>query len=192
MKKYIIIINILCYSIVGFAQAEEYLNLLVADNTWDKEIIKFPISFAQEIKFTGYEDLRFPPGWAKKDSPEFWSYMWAWSLNDIRELTEKELETNVQLYFDGLMGINNSELTKTIALFIKKEAFNGNQYVGKVKTFDTRFTNKPMTLNVLVENFYCESENKTVIVFRFSPKDFTDDVWSKLKTVKLKDGFCEI
>ena len=74
---------------------------------------------------------------------------------------------------------------------IKKEAINGNRYIGKVKTFDTRFTNKPMTLNILVENHYCESENKAIIVFRLSTKDFGSEVWDTLKEIKLKDGFCE-
>ena len=117
MKNALIIIALLLHTIVTFGQEKEDLNLLVTDSTWIKEIIKFPIGFAQEIKFEGFEDLRFPPGWSKQDSPNFWSYVWAWSINGIEGLTENEMEKNIQFYFDGLLGLsfnrNNKEEKKT-------------------------------------------------------------------------------
>lgn len=192
MRNTLIFIGLLCYSIVGFSQEEETLDFFKTDSTWFKEIIKFPIKFAQNIKFEGIANLRFPPGWAKQESPEFWSYMWAWSLNDVEHLTEHELETNIQLYFDGLLGldfykIDDKKTPKTNAIFIKK---NNSYYVGKVKTTDTRFTKKQMTLNVLVEQQYYKKENKSILVFRFSPKPFNNAVWTTLKSVKLKDDVC--
>jgi len=197
MKNISLIISLLLYSIVGFGQEEESLEVLKTDSTWIKEIIKFPIGFAQEIKFEGFEDLRFPPGWSKEESPNFWSYAWAWSINDVKELTEHDLEQNIQFYFDGLLEINSKinngeNIQNSNALFIKKETSDGNsQFIGKVKTFDSRYTGKPMVLNVRVAQYYCEQEKRAIVLFRFSPKAFEHDVWNLLETVELNANACE-
>lgn len=197
MKNHFIIIILLSLSLGVFGQEKEQINILVSDSTWIKEVIKFPIGFAQEIKYEGFEELRFPKGWSKKDSPAFWSYVWAWSINDVEKLSESEMEKNVQFYFDGLMGIGpNSQgelkLHQTSATFIKTEGTNANtQYIGKVNTFDTRYTNNPLTFYVLVDQIYCEEEKKAIVLFRYSPKTFEDDIWTKLKSVELSHDACE-
>lgn len=197
MKNYIAIITILFLSIGAFGQEEDRLNLFVTDSTWIKEIIKFPIGFAQEIKYEGFEDLRFPKGWSKEESPMFWSYLWAWSIKSSEELTEDDMEKNIQFYFNGLMGIGShksadGKIHNTTVLFVKRESTSGHsEYIGKVKTFDTRYTNKPLTFNVLAEQHYCEHEKKAILVFRYSPKTFEDNAWTQLKSVKLNHDACE-
>ena len=92
----------------------------------------------------------------------------------------------MQIYFDGLMNKQN-----TNAIIIKKDGANGvSRYIGKVKTFDEFFTKVPMVLNVLIERYYCENLKKTIILFRFSPKAFGNDVWLKLDEVKLPASIC--
>ncbi|MEM7086933.1 MAG: hypothetical protein AAF489_12165 [Bacteroidota bacterium] len=197
MKNFVITISLLCLSIGAFGQEKEQLNLLKADSTWIKEIIEFPIGFAQEIKFEGFEDLRFPEGWSKQDSPMFWSYVWAWSITATKELTENDIERNIQFYFDGLLGIGSGknakgEIHQTSALFVKREAGGDtSEYIGKVKTFDTRYSNKPLTFHVLAEQYYCERQKKAVLIFRYSPKTFEDDAWLKLKSITLERHACE-
>jgi len=175
---------------------KDILNLLETDTTWKKEIFNFPISFAKEINYEGFEEAQFPEGWRKKDSPDFWSYVFAWNINGNVELNENELEINLQIYFDGLMKVVNKDkeivIPKTIAQFRKKvDSNNISSYIGKVEIFDAFVTKEPMTLNVLVEKYYCELKKKSIILFRFSPKDFESDVWLKLKRVKLRDDFCK-
>jgi hypothetical protein len=43
-----------------FEEEKSNFNLLETDSTWNQEIFHFPISFAPEIKFEGFEDARFP------------------------------------------------------------------------------------------------------------------------------------
>ncbi|MFT5386316.1 MAG: CubicO group peptidase (beta-lactamase class C family), partial [Saprospiraceae bacterium] len=50
---------------------------------------------------------------------------------------------------------------------------------------DAFFTKEPMTLNVSVEKIYCAQKKKSILLFRFSPREFEDDVWQKLAEVKL-------
>lgn len=191
--KYFSIILLLFFNITLFAQEEQHLEVFETDSTWIKEIIQFPIGFALDIKYEGYEDLRFPKGWSKKESPNFWSYVWAWNIKGTKKVNVNELETNIQYYFDGLLGldfykIDDKPLRKTNAVFIQK---NETEFTGKVKTHDTRYTKKPMTLNVIVKTYHCKEESKTIIHFKFSPKPFDDPVWNTLSEVELKNNFCE-
>ena len=193
MNKHIVTILLLFFCILSYSQEEESLEVFTTDSTWIKEIIKFPINFAQDIHYEGFEDLRFPQGWSNQESPNFWSYVWAWNINSTEMPSESDLEKNVQLYFDGLLGldfykINDVKTHKTNAVFIKK---GNTQYIGKVKTVDTRYTKLPMTLNVLVVYYYCETQKKTIMVFRYSPKPFDNPVWETLNEVKLRADACE-
>jgi hypothetical protein len=193
MKKYILLSLALLLSISINSQEKEHLSVFETDTTWIKEIIEFPIGFAQEIKYEGFEDLRFPQGWSKEESPNFWSYVWAWSINNKKTFTISELEQNIQYYFDGLLGldfykIDDKPQPKTNTVFIKQDS---THFIGKVKTIDTRYTKKPMTLHVQAESHYCKQVNIAIIVFRFSPQPFENNVWNRLKSVALKDAFCD-
>jgi hypothetical protein len=182
----------------GQEQEAEKLSerLLETDSTWGKELFQFPISFAQEINFKGMEDARFPKGWAKIESPEFWSYAFAWEVDADQPITKTALASSLQLYFDGLLGIdilrkNDANIQKTKALFIEKEAKAADsRYVGKLEIFESRITKKPMTLNVTIEQHYCKSSQKAVILFKFSPKDFDHNTWEKLSQVSLRKDLC--
>ena len=198
MKKHILFgLALLVSTTIISQESKKHLAVFETDSTWIKEIIEFPIGFAQDIKYEGFEDLRFPQGWSKQDSPNFWSYVWAWSINGIEEPTESELETNVQFYFDGLLGLDyfkveEKPVPKTNAVFVKKGNSKDNiQFIGKVKTVDTRYTKQPMTLSVLVEIHHCNQTKKTIMVFRYSPKPFETDVWNTLKSVTLIDDVCK-
>jgi hypothetical protein len=187
---------LLSYSIVLLGQEQENVDLLKTDTSWSKEIFHFPIQFAPEINYQGIEEARFPKGWGKVDSPEFWSYVFAWHIDLNKELTEKDLETNLQIYFDGLMSVVNKDtgivVPSTIALFLKKdEGENTASYVGKVRVYDAFRTKKTMILNVLVESYSCEQKKKSIIVFKFSPQEFESDVWLKLNEVKLHKHVCD-
>ncbi len=194
MTKQLIFATLLsCFSIITFGQEKDDLHFLEADSTWAKEIIEFPLGFAPEIPFEGYEDLRFAEGWSNKDSPGFWSYVCAWRVNGRIEPTASMLEYYMQLYFDGLMNIGpnrigDENIHSTAAVFHKETE---TTYGGKIKTFDTRYTKNLMTLNVEIEVQFCPNSNATIVLFRLSPKEFEDGMWVKLKKVKVKDGFCD-
>lgn len=191
MKKPIITI-LLLYSVVGFSQEKITEDILQADSTWFKEIIKFPINFAREIPYQGFEELRFAPGFSKQDTPELWSYTWAWVITNKKTFTEKELETNIQLYFDGLLGLDpkhhKNVKQQTNAVFIKKDSEN---YIGKIRTFDTRYTKKTLTLNVTIEKHLCTDNNRVILVFRLSPQNFESPIWKSLNAINLKKGSCD-
>ena len=75
---------------------------------------------------------------------------------------------------------------ETSVQLLKEGDKNGiAKYSGAVKTTDAFFTKEPMTLNVRIESKYCEEKKKSILLFRFSPKEFGHQVWQKLGEVKL-------
>lgn len=197
MKNKILIPFLLLNSIFLFSQEKEDLFILETDTTWGKELFQFPLGFAPEINFEGIEDARFPAGWGKIDSSTFWSYVFAWNINLNALITEKELENNLQIYFDGLMNAVNKdkeiEVPNTVVLFLKKEVSeNRAKFIGKVRVYDSFRTKKMMTLNVQVTQDYCKIKNKSIIIFRFSPKGFGDEVWQQLERVNLRANACDL
>jgi hypothetical protein len=165
---------------------QESIDILVTD--WGKEIFKFPIRFAQEINYTGIEEARFPKGWREIENPEFWSYVFAWHIDLAKEMTISQIETDLNIYFNGLMNVNIKKYPKTIAKFKK---ISKNNFEGTIKTIDNFTTKKIMTLNVTVEQFFCKDAKKSVVIFRFSPKGYNHTIWNKLNDIKLNDAICK-
>lgn len=175
----------LLFAIAVFGQDKGDLNLLETDSSWNQEIFHFPIPFAPEINFEGFEDARFPEDWSKKDSSDFWSYVFVWCINDSVEITSSGMEDYIQIYFNGLMNCQN-----TVAVFFEKESINTTKkFEGKIKTLDALVTKENMTLYVSAEHFYCDESKTTYLVFRFSPQEFEGNVWNKLNQVKLRKQY---
>ncbi|GAA0745166.1 hypothetical protein [Gaetbulibacter jejuensis] len=190
MKQLLICFAILITTLVS-AQDETHQNLLVTDSTWAKEVFKFPIGFAQDISYSGFEEAQFPKGWGTKESPRFWSYAFVWHIEGEIDIDEHTLENDLQLYFDGLMDMKTNgnienDILKTNVLLVKTKT----SYKGKLKTFDRLKTKEIITLNVTVEEHYCKDKNTTLLLFRFSPKSFDDSIWNELNTIILKNNVC--
>jgi tetratricopeptide (TPR) repeat protein len=174
----------------------EKVSLLKTDSTWGKEVFTFPLRFAKELDYKGFEEAHFPRGWNKEDSPEFWSYAFAWEVNLVDDLTAKKLEKDLQIYFDGLLQSVNKEkgktLPKTIAKISKTKDSNGlHKFSGTVNIYDSFITKKPLLLIVKIEKQECKQSQKAFIVFKFSPKQFNNDIWDILEEIELNGGHCE-
>jgi len=83
-------------------------------------------------------------------------------------------------YFNGLNKVDMGDITDSRKASAKvsktKRKKSTTFFKGYVKTYDHFATNDLITLNVLIESSYCEEEKKTVILFKFSPKEFEHKV----------------
>lgn len=191
MKKLVLITSLLL-TVLAFGQKNEF-NLIALDSTWGQEVLRFP---ARSMDYIGVGEVRFPPkGWIKPEHNFFWSYTYAWSINVNRKITEKELELDLVKYFNSLNKIemydkeNNQYSSATITKAERKNPITF--FTGKVRIFDRFATNKQITLNVKVESHYCKKEKRTVILFKFSPKEFKHKTWEMLERVKLHKSVCD-
>ena len=189
-KLFIAIISFWLYQ-GTIAQNTEEIGVFQADTTWSKEIIKFPIGFAKEIPYTGYENLRFHPEWPKKAANGFWTYIFAWQVAGIQKLTEESLTLYMQSYYDGLVGGGMSNIPKSEISFKKDTNLNAkSDFSGTIKLFDRFHTQKVISLNVLVKSFYCNEQNTSTIIFKISPKPLNHAVWNDFNKVTLKTSIC--
>lgn len=179
----------------SFAQ-EEHLGVFESDTTWLKEIITFPIGFAPEIKYDGYEDLRFAKKWRDSTHEDFWSYTFAWHITSFEEPNENILETEIKYYYDGIMKAVNKKkdfkVPETTVLFIKTNSEDKVvDYIGKIYVYDSFNTERMITLNIRVKVNHCNPKKSTTIVFRISPQDFSHSIWNRFNDVKLKPDYCD-
>ena len=192
--KYIIITIALLYSIVLFGQEKEELYILEADSTWLKEIIKFPLGFAQDINYEGYEDLRFAKDWRNAEGSEFFTYAFVWNVNLTEVPTVDMIETNMKLYYDGLMGAVNSDkdfvVPETIVAFHQLDSESKLLcFRGEIQTYDSFSSKKVINLNVSVETTYCKDQGKYLMLFRVSALDFENVIWDTLNSIKLSENY---
>jgi hypothetical protein len=176
------------------AQEEQHLRILKTDSTWGSEFFKLPLGFAQEIAFEGTEQAVFPSGWGDTESPQLWTYAFAWKIEQNAELTEAEMATNIEYYFNGLLGLGPEHADKpgTEATFVRKANTTGpSEYAGKIETLDTRITNKPMTLYAVAEQHFCPDTDTLTILFRLSPQKFTSTVWLELGKITVLENICQ-
>ncbi len=178
-----------------FGQEAEPDNILKTDTMWGSEFFTFPISFAPEIEFIGYEEAVFPRGWSSVESPEFWSYVFAWSIEMDAVQSAKELEGNLKIYFDGLtQGVNKQKDFVVPPTQVKLKKMKGSNsegsFAGSLVIHDSFTTEAPLTLNVEIDQYQCESTKKSVLIFRFSPREFDHEFWEKLREIGLDGDVC--
>ena len=148
------------------------------------------------MNYIGVGDIRFPPeGWINPEHKNFWSYTYAWEINVNRNIPESELATDLVKYFNSLNRIEMNDIENTqysSAQITKIEQKKSTTfYNGTVNIFDRFATNDMLVLYVFIESYYCEHEKKTIILFKFSPKDFQHETWqTTLKNISLNDNLC--
>jgi len=172
--------------------SQEVETVLSAPEGWRSEILPFPLAFAPEIDFDGFQDVRFAPGWADQSSDEFWTYHFIWYIRDQPHLTEDLLTDFFMSYYDGLSAavLNLDEKSsdghpdKTLCLFIKSE----DGYKGKIRAFDPFFTQDYITINISIEESYCHKRDRYIVSFDISPQPFTHHVWEIFESVQVIVG----
>jgi len=198
MKKTRILVSLLLsalfFSTNVLAQDLQKLSILKADTTYGKEIIKLPVDWAPGMTLKGYEELRFSPGWSDSTSTGFWSYVLAWDVKATAPLSSEVITTNLERYFDGLMKPNNWATTfpEPVVFFTSSEEDikKTNTLQGHMKYFDGFHTGKMITTHIVAEQTFCTATNRTIVLFRISPKAFDHPVWNELKNVTKKEDSC--
>jgi hypothetical protein len=191
-KTKVLMSMLLFCSILTYGQKNEF-SLIKLDSTWGQEVLRFP---ARSMDYIGVGEVRFPPqGWIKPEHTFFWSYTYAWSIDLNRKITAKELASDLEKYFNSLnkVAINDKTDNRKATSIITKTKRNKSTtfFEGKVNTYDRFATNKRFTLNVKIESHFCKKRKETLILFTFSPKDYSHKVWETLDEIKLIEGFCK-
>ncbi|MDT0554837.1 hypothetical protein [Patiriisocius hiemis] len=188
MKRYILFLLLLCNTIVH-GQDIQQKAIVVADSSWGKEIIPFPISWAPKVHLTGYEELRFAPEWSNPKSDDFWSLIMSWKVDAKQSITTEVIVANLAGYFDGLMKPNHWAQEFPSPQVIIQNITKENT-VFRMKFFDGFHTGKVITVSVVATQTYCKEIGKSIINLRFSPKDFNNPIWDALNKIEVQKDIC--
>ncbi|WP_299311479.1 hypothetical protein [uncultured Aquimarina sp.] len=183
---FFIIILLVC---IQCKKEDASINLLSAPDNWRKETIEFPLSFAPSINYKGTEYVRFSPGWGEHDSKEYFSNAFLWYLDEDPKLSTTTLESELEIYFNGLIQSVSEVNSQSIDNIPKAKAFfekiDDKSYAGKILTYDAFITKKEVNLNVVVSYKTCEEIDKYLVIFRISPQQIDHPVWKKLNEVQV-------
>tara|TARA_R110002111_G_scaffold57363_10_gene97221 strand:- start:585 stop:1169 length:585 start_codon:yes stop_codon:yes gene_type:complete len=174
------------------SQEQQEAYIIQADSTWGKEIIKFPIEWAPKLTLEGYEELTFAPEWSKENHDDFWSIIMTWRVKTNQEIPLYELEYNLLHYFDHLMKPNYwaQEFPLPEAEFkapITTET--GTEYEAQLTFFDGFHTGKVITTYILGQQIFNQATEEAIIIFKISPKPYTEAIWEKLNAQTIITGF---
>jgi hypothetical protein len=192
-----LIVLIIAFTKLSYShQSGQDLFTLNAPNNWKKETIKFPLDFAPEIKYQGFEELRFSPGMFDTKSDTYFSYLFFWFIDGQDRFSKTELEENLELYFKGLckeVGKSKGlkiEINNITASLKEYEPKNTNQdkyhnfYRGVIKAYDPFNGGKEITLNIETATLKTSNKNKAIIFFCLSPKEYDSSIWNSFYDIR--------
>ena len=161
----------------------------VAPEGWSPELILFPIDFASDIPYKGFEELRFAPGWGNANSNEKWAYTILWWLDDVYQFDENILRSNLETYFTGLTkrraiadSLDMTKYQKATAKVqkVKTETGDVQTFTASASIYDAQVTRKPGILYFKVHIKDCPDKSRTIVLFEVAGNSFTDKVWHQL------------
>ena len=131
---------------------------------WKREQIPFPLEFAPSLSHRGVEELRFPPGFLK-DSPNRWSYTFAWDVTDEADLDAATLAAELTTYFRGLLVAVDGDKKRFDPTQMTTTAVQlGDAFALTVHVFDAFGDGRPVDLVGTAKRTVCGNER---VVWRF-------------------------
>jgi hypothetical protein len=136
---------------------------------WKSETIPFPLGFAPDIQHTGEEELRFPAGFLKPASTEYWSYTFIWRTTDPAVLDASALGDELTRYFRGLITAvdEGKQNVKDRDAIIARAVASGDSFELTAHVFDAFGTGQPVDLAGWAKRISCGSG--AVWVFALAP-----------------------
>lgn len=184
MKSTIISIIFLLKVTFTIGQTTDDFQIVVADSTWTREIITFPIEWAPKVTLKGFQELRFAPKRSNPKSDEFWTLVMSWKIQSDSLLSLDSIKVNLKSYFDGLMKPNHWAETFPEP---KISQVSNNQLT--MTFFDGFYTGKIIFINILVYRLWCKKTKRSIVVLKLSPKAFTHHIWQRLETIQIKTKY---
>lgn len=186
------------------AQPAPQPELLPTPADWKFERIDFPLPFAPELKYQGFEELRFAPGMFKPDSETYFTYIFAMKITDDAALDAAALQSLLETYFRGLCGavakdkkldIDTSKISAQVRAeqpetrrADQPEAQSVKHFRARVESFDPFVTGKPLTLNAEMMVIGMSRTDRRIFA-ALSPQPVDAPIWKQLRT--FKDQFKE-
>ena len=198
MRHFIVFLAILSVTNTVLAADSELAKQITVPPDWKGEQISLPPSFAKEMQFKGIEEARFSPGMFQEKSNTFFTYFFVFKIDPGIELTQKNIERELLTYYQGLSRtIFNSrkkkidtsqftcKLTKAIPVDPQKIYPQGlTEYSATVKWTEPFVTQKPQTLNLIIQAWTGKATKHGYLFVCVSPQDFKAKIWRSMRDIR--------
>ncbi len=198
MRRFIVLLAILSGTNSVLAADTELAKHITVPAGWKGEQIPLPPSFAKEMQFKGIEEARFSPGMFQEKSETFFSYFFVFKIDSGSELTQKNIERELLTYYQGLSRsifnsrkkkIDTSEftckLTKAIPVDSQKIYPPGlTEYSATVKWTEPFVTQKPQTLNLIIQAWTGKATKNGYLFVCVSPQDMKANIWQSMRDIR--------
>ncbi len=159
---------------------------------WQTEQILFPMDFAPSLSYTGYEDLRFAPGWGNAGSPEKWAYTFVWWLDGSPIFSETSLKKDLETYYSGLTQrraiADYDDLKNYFPAIaqVKKTTTSGDDiasFTATIHLYDAQVTKKPADLYAKIHIKPAANKQRSIVLFEIAGFPSTAPVWKQLDQI---------
>ena len=160
---------------------------------WRFERIDFPLPFAPEIKYEGFEELRFSPGMFNAKSDTYFTYIFAMKLTKSAKLDATTLKSMFETYFRGLCkavseGTEFKIDGSKISAKVHEDHFESpgaRHFHMTLESFDPFVTGKALTLHL--EIITLDNGPGDLRLFAaVSPKPEDAPIWKLLRKLKMQ------
>ncbi|MFT5233529.1 MAG: hypothetical protein ACI9UK_000975 [Candidatus Krumholzibacteriia bacterium] len=189
--KYVLLVAMLILCGTAYADETETPFHMPTPDGWLTETIHFPLGFAPQVDYDGFEELRFAPGWRNVEAEDFWTYAFVWWVPDSTIINAEVLQSDLDAYYRGLASDSDNPDIASQVNAIESDAGSRPTFQGIIKTIDTFTTNKPVSLNFHAEVISCEAQGRLAVFFQISPQPADHPIWLKLHGL-LDEFRCEL
>jgi hypothetical protein len=167
--------------------------VIVTPPKWAQENYTFPLEFAKEIPYKGYEDAMFSPFWGDRLSDEFWTYVIIWWLSDSPQFNERIFGQVLQQYYTGLARksrpgtatpSDSASRAKVEVTKAKTDSSDMATYNASAIIYDGNISMAQLHINLKIHVLSCGKGRATVVIYEISPKDYASSVWQTLDIIK--------
>jgi hypothetical protein len=132
------------------------------------------------------EELRFAPGFFAPSASGYWSYAFAWWLDDTTPIDNESLANALTIYFrglcvavgEGMFSFDVDHFDTTLTEDRPSREQSGTTHHGQIETYDPFTTGEPLTLEVNAHVFMCGQHQ--VVLLGASPKAESEPIWAAL------------
>ena len=191
MKKYIILFILGC---MLFANEGKDPFEFSAPKDWRPERIPFPLSFAPEIKYNGFEEIRFAPGMFNPEKDDYFCYVFFFWIEENISVDEKKIHEILLAYYKGLckavaekrkLQLDLQDIKVSVKKTSEKDAAK-TKYLTVVDWYDPFVTGKKLSLHMDIEFFHSEDNSKSILFACVSPNKPTvdDKTWETMYSIR--------
>jgi hypothetical protein len=147
--------------------------------SWKSETIPFPLPFAPALPYRGVEELRFAPRFFDPQAETYFSYNFAWLLDDAPDLPSGRLAEELGRYFAGLAHAVDQAHFDEHAHSARLELTRSGHYEGVVQTVDAFGDGRALKLFVEGESQLCGG--RRILLLSLSPRPYDHPTWKALQ-----------